>query len=131
MSNVIRSLVEETLETMEAGNFQDFCLEFLPTTNDRYTGLSRFGHTASGKTRPGTPDLLLTCADGSQIAVQCGTEENYWVCSQKVENWKPFVDAQKCLNTLTNLVEIVLIANREVPINKPNTNSESLCFLFA
>lgn len=123
MSSVIRKLVEESLEGMESGKFQDFCLDFLPLWDGRFRGLARFGHTAAGKTRAGTPDLLLTKPDGSQIGVQCGTEENYWKQPDDVVKWKPYADAIKCIETLTNLIEIVIVANREIPTNKPNTKS--------
>jgi hypothetical protein len=129
MSSVIRSLVEAALEGMEAGKFQDFCLEFLPLWDDRFQGLSRFGHTAAGKTRAGTPDLLLTRPNSSQIGVQCGTEENYWKRPEDVTKWKPYADAMKSIETLTNLFEIVIIANREIPTNKPNTKSELIGLL--
>jgi len=129
MSSVIRSLVEEALEGMEAGKFQDFCLKFLPLWDDRFRGLERFGHTAAGKTRAGTPDLLLTRPDGSQIGVQCGTEENYWKRTEDLTKWKPYADAIKSIKALTNLFEIVIIANREIPTNKPNTKSELIGLL--
>ena len=114
---------------MEAGKFQDFCLDFLPLWDARFVGLSRFGHSAAGKTRAGTPDLILTRPDGKQIGVQCGTEENYWKATEDVTNWKPYSDATKSIETLTNLFEVVLIANREIPSNKPNTKSELIGLL--
>jgi len=129
MTNVIRQLVETALEVMEAGRFQDFCLEFLPLWDTRFVGLSRLGHTAGGKTRPGTPDLILTRSDGSQIGVQCGTEEEYWKPTEDLANWKPYSDSKKCITTLGNLHEIVAIANREIPTNMPNTKSELISIL--
>jgi len=123
MSFVIRKLVEESLEAMEAGEFQDSCLEFLPLWDDRFRGLSRLGHTAAGKTRAGTPDLLLTRPDSSQIGVQCGTEESYWKPTEDVTKWKPYLDANKCIRALKNLFEVVVIANRKISTNKPNTKA--------
>ena len=122
MSEVYRVLVEQSLETMEGGRFQDFCLEFLPVYNARFEGLSRVGHTAGGKTRPGTPDLLKTDASG-QIAVQCGTDQDYWSTEGTVEGSKPHVDGMKCIEALDRPVEIVLISNRETPPRTPNIKS--------
>ena len=108
---------------MEAGRFQDFCLRFLPCFDDRYVGLERFGHTVRGKTRPGTPDLIRTLDSGKQIAVQCGTEEHYWGPAEKIDQIKPVQDIRKCLENLDQLIEIVVISNREIPNTEPNTKS--------
>lgn len=121
MSTTIRSLIEARLRGMEGGCFQDFCLDFLPLFESRYKGVQRFGHTAEGKTRAGTPDLLKTYPNGQQIAVQCGTEENYWKIPDDPTKWKPLLDARKCLEKLEGLIEVVLVANREIPTNQPNT----------
>jgi hypothetical protein len=124
MSTVIRSLVEKSIQVMEAGRFQDFCLEFLPFFSERYKGLERHGHTGEGKTRKGTPDLIKTEVTGEQIAVQCGTEENYWRRPTQEDEWKPFSDAKKCLAELSSPSEIVLISSREIPTNQSNTKSD-------
>ena len=119
MSEALRFLIEQGLETMEAGRFQDFCLEFLPLYDARFEGLSRLGHTAGGKTRPGTPDLLKTDASG-QIGVQCGTAEDYWPPEDSVEGSKPHEDGLKCIRALARAVEVMLVTNRETPARTPN-----------
>jgi len=119
MSHVFRTLIERSLETMEGGRFQDFCLEFLPLYDSRFEGLSRVGHTAGGKTRPGTPDLLKTDASG-QTGVQCGTEENYWPPEDAIAGSKPYEDGKKCMRVLEQPVEIVLASNRATPAREPN-----------
>lgn len=119
MSQVFRVLIEESLETMEGGRFQDFCLEFLPLYDSRFEGLSRVGHTAGGKTRPGTPDLLKTDASG-QTGVQCGTGEDYWPPVDAVEGSKPYEDGRKCIGVLERPIEVVLVSNRETPARTPN-----------
>src|SRR5215472_4922473 len=119
MSEVLRSLIEQGLEAMEGGRVQDFCLEFLPLRDVRFEGLSRVGHTAGGKTRAGTPDLLKTDASG-QTAVQCGTDEDYWPSEDSVEGSKPYEDGLKCIRALDRPVEIVLVTNRETPARTPN-----------
>src|SRR5712691_7040708 len=60
MNPELRVLMETSLETFEGGLFQDFCLDLLPIYHPRFKSLARLGHTASGKTRAGTPDLLVT-----------------------------------------------------------------------
>lgn len=96
MTNVFRDLIESTLQTLEAGAFQDFSLEFLPLLDPRFEGLARVGHTAAGKTRAGTPDLLKTDpATGTQIAVQCGTDADYWSPKEPATRLKPVKDALK------------------------------------
>ena len=123
MSTPLRSVIDAGLMAMEPGRFQDFCLEFLPLYDARFKSLARFGHTADGKTRPGTPDLLKTDSTGNQIAVECGTEEDYWKEKTELDNWKPLKDARKCLAALDKLSEIVLISTRETPTNAPNTKT--------
>jgi hypothetical protein len=119
MSEVLRVLIEQSLETMEGGRFQDFCLEFLPVYNTRFAGLSRVGHTAGGKTRAGTPDLLKADSSG-QTGVQCGTDEDYWPTEDSIEGSKPFEDGMKCIRVLELPGEIVLVTNRETPARTPN-----------
>lgn len=124
MTSVFRSLIEATLQGMEGGRFQDFCLEFLPLFNERFVGLSRVGHTADGKTRRGVPDLIKTDARGAQTAIQCGTQEDYWKPSPEYKKWKPLDDAKECLQELAFPTEIVLISNREVPPSHSNCKAE-------
>ena len=76
MTTSFRVPIEAALESMEQGRFQDFCLAFLPLYDERYAGLARFGHTVEGKTRIGTPDLIITDSDGFQTAVECSTEQD-------------------------------------------------------
>ena len=78
MSNYIISIINETIKSMEQGEFQCFCLNFLPVYDSKYKGLKRFGHNARGKTTKGTPDNLLTLEDGKIIAFECSTEKKYW-----------------------------------------------------
>lgn len=115
-------LIETALEAFEGGRFQDFCLDFLPIYDARFEGLARVGHTAEGKTRAGTPDLLKTVGD-RQIAVQCGTDREYWPPERSIEASKPYQDATACVRKLRNLVEIVLITNRETPARTPNVRA--------
>jgi hypothetical protein len=129
MSQVVRDLIEKTLSGMEQGEFQDFCLHFLPLYAQRFGGIVRVGHTAAGKTRKGTPDLLKTDATGAQLAVQCGTEKNYWKRTEKLDDWKPCDDGTKCIESLSNLAEIVIIANREIPTNHPNCKTVVIKYL--
>ena len=118
----LRVLVENALGTFEGGRFQEFCLDFLPIYHARFEGLARLGHTAAGKTRAGTPDLLVTAGE-RQIAVQCGTERDYWPSEKSVAASKPYRDAMDCVKTLTHLAEIVLVTNRETPPNAPNVRA--------
>ena len=129
MTAIHRSLIETTLKGMEAGRFQDFCLEFLPVWDHRFVGLSRYGHTAAGKTRPGTPDLIKTNPDGTQIAVQCGTNEYYWKPTKDYDSWKPCEDAQKCIEALDRPVEIILASNHELSTHHPNSKTEIISYL--
>jgi hypothetical protein len=107
---------------MEEGRFQDFVLEFLPLYDARSHGLSRVGHIAAGKTRAGTPDLLKTDEYG-QIAVQCGTDEDYWPPEDSIEGSKPYEDGLKCIEKLEHLSEITLVTNRETPARSANVKS--------
>jgi len=123
-----RELISTALKIMEAGKFQDFCLKFLPLYDPAFGGLIRFGHTVTGKTRKGTPDLLKTTDDGHQIAVQCSTEEDYWTPPKEKEkyskSWKPCYDIDRCIEHLQNLSEIVLCCIKEIPTNQPNAKTE-------
>jgi len=115
--------MEAGLETFEGGRFQDFCLDFLPAYDGRFEGLVRLGHTAGGKTRAGTPDLLKTAGE-RQIAVQCGTDQNYWPSEATIATSKPYQDAIDCIRALQNLDEIVLVTNRETPLGSPNLRAQ-------
>jgi tetratricopeptide (TPR) repeat protein len=124
MADGLKLILSNSLEALEQGAFQEFCLSFLPLYNKRYEGLERHGATAAGKTRKGTPDLLKTGAQGKKTAVQCSTEEDYWTPPSASENWKPIKDIMKCIESLKSIEEIVLCSNREIPPSKPNTKSE-------
>ncbi len=124
MGEGLKLLLSKSLEALEQGAFQEFCLSFLPLYNKKYKGLERHGATAAGKTRKGTPDLLKTGEQGEQIAVQCSTEEDYWTPPSAYENWKPIKDITKCTDALKSLEEIVLCSNREISPSRPNAKSE-------
>lgn len=74
MSNIKNSMICETIKSMEQGEFQCFCLDLLPIHDSKYKGLKRFGHTAEGKTRKGTPDMLLTLEEASEIKLTGGRD---------------------------------------------------------
>jgi hypothetical protein len=124
MGEGLKLLLSKSLEALEQGAFQEFCLSFLPLYDTKYRGLERHGATAAGKTRKGTPDLLKTGEQGKQIAVQCSTEEDYWIPPSAYENWKPIKDIIKCIEALKSFEEIVLCSNREISPSRPNTKSE-------
>jgi len=122
-------MICETIKSMEQGQFQCFCLDLLPIYDSRYKGLKRFGHTAEGKTRKGTPDLIKILEDGKVIAVECSTKKNYWKQQKEIRNWKPCNDINKCIGKFKNdLKEIILCSNQEQPTNKPNIFSEIIEF---
>ncbi len=124
MSVTFRVFIEEAIKGMEQGRFQDLCLALLPLYHERYAELSRLGHTVNGKTRIGTPDLLITHSDGSQTAVECSTEQDYWISTSNPMTSKPIADGEKCLKKLIKPREVVLISNREVPPSRPNAKAE-------
>ena len=124
MGEGLKLLLSKSLEALEQGAFQEFCLSFLPLYDKKYKGLERHGATAGGKTRKGTPDLLKIGERGKQIAVQCSTEEDYWIPPSAYENWKPIKDIMKCIEALKSVEEIVLCSNREISPSRPNTKSE-------
>jgi len=129
MSNYIISIINETIKSMEQGEFQCFCLNFLPVYDSKYKGLKRFGHNSRGKTRKGTPDILLTLEDGKIIAIECSTEKNYWKQKEDFNKWKPCKDINKCIEKCkNNLKEIILCSNQEQPTNKPDIDSEIIKF---
>lgn len=129
MNNYIISIINKTIKSMEQGRFQCFCLDLLPIYDSKYKGLKRFGHTAEGKTRKGTPDLITTLENGKIIAVECSTEKNYWKQTEDIDKWKPCKDINKCIEELkNNLKEIVLCSNQEQPTNKPDIDSEIFKF---
>ena len=125
MGNYIISIIGETIKSMEQGEFQCFCLDFLPIYDSKYKGLKRSGHTAEGKTRKGTPDMFLTLEDGKIIAGECSTKKDYWKQKEDFNKWKPCEDINKCIEEFKNdLKEIVLCSNQEQPTNKPMIDSE-------
>ncbi len=129
MSNYIISIINETIKSMEQGEFQCFCLDFLPVYDSKYKGLKRFGHNARGKTRKGTPDILLTLEDGKIIAIECSTEKNYWKQKEDFNKWKPCKDINKCIEKCkNNLKEIILCSNQEQPTSKPDIDSKIIKF---
>ncbi len=129
MSNIKNSMICETIKSMEQGEFQCFCLDLLPIHDSKYKGLKRFGHTAEGKTRKGTPDMLLTLEDGKIIAGECSTEKDYWKQKKDFNEWKPCEDVNKCINEFKNdLNEVILCSNQEQPTNKPKIDSEIIKF---
>ncbi len=124
MIQKLKKEIERELMSIEPGKFQEFCLRFLPIDNEKYAGLTRHGSTYDGKTRKGTPDLIKTSSDGSQIAVECGTEANYWVVTpENIEDSKPVKDGLKCLEKLLSITELVLASSQEVPTNMQNSYS--------
>jgi len=133
MLKELKVILKTALQSMEAGEFQEFSKAILPVINGDYVGLERLGGTVDGKTRPGTPDLIKTKSNAKIIAVQCGTEENYWRAPEdktKYSEWKPCKDIDDCLNKIEDkLEEIVLCSNREIPVNKPETKSEIIAYL--
>lgn len=129
MSNYIISIINKTIKSMEQGEFQCFCLDFLLIYDSKYKGLKRFGHTAEGKTRKGAPDMLLTLEDGKIIAIDCSTEKDYWKQKEDFNKWKPCRDINKCIEKCkNNLKEIILCSNQEQPTNKPDVDSNIIKF---
>lgn len=129
MSNYKNLMICETIKSMEQGEFQCFCLDFIPIYDSKYKGLKRFGNTAEGKTRKGTPDMLLTLGDGKIIAGECSTEKDYWKQKEDFNKWKPCKDINKCIDEFKNdLKEVILCSNQEQPTNKPKIDSEIIKF---
>ena len=126
MGEGLKLLLSKSLESLEQGAFQEFCLSFLPLYDTKYKGLERHGATAAGKTRKGTPDLLKTGEQGKQIAVQCSTEEDYWIPPSAYENWKPIKDITKCIEALKSIDEIVLVLIVKFLPQGPIRNLKSL-----
>jgi len=118
-------IIHEKIISMEQGEFQCLCLDFLSTYDSKYKDLERFGHTSKGKTRKGTPDIIATLSDGRVIAVECSTEEGYWKKTVDIEKWKPCKDINSCIKKIgQNLNEIILCSNLEQPTSQPNLSSE-------
>ncbi len=129
MSNYKNLMICETIKSMEQGEFQSFCLDFIPIYDSKYKGLKRFGNTAEGKTRKGTPDMILTLGDGKIIAGECSTKKDYWKQKKDFNKWKPCEDINKCINEFKNdLKEVILCSNQEQPTNKPKIDSEIIKF---
>ena len=127
-----RKKISDALSIMEQGQFQDFCLDFLPICSLEYKGLKRFGTTADGKTRKGTPDLIKTLDTGQQIAVECSTQKKYWKIPKNkdkyAQQWKPCKDVDKCIEKLNSLQEIVLCSNKEIPTDSQNAEAEIILY---
>jgi hypothetical protein len=118
-------MICETIKSMEQGEFQCLCLDFLSIYDLKYKDLERFGHTSEGKTRKGIPDIIATLSDGRIIAVECSTKEDYWKKTVDIEKWKPCKDINSCIKKIgQNLNEIILCSNREKPTNQPNLSFE-------
>lgn len=131
MGEELKLILSNSLKALGQGEFQVLCLSFLPIYDQRYEGLRRHGGTTEGKTRWGTPDLLKTDSEGTQIAVQCSTEDKYWRKPKdktKIESWKPCIDIIKCVNELKGLNEIVLCTTKEIPTNAPNVERDVIAF---
>ncbi len=125
MSNWKNKIIHKIIQSMEQGEFQCLCLDFLSTYDSKYKDLKRFGHTPEGKTRKGIPDLIATLSDGSIVAVECSTEKDYWKKITDIEKWKPCKDIISCINKIgKTLNEIILCSNQEQPTNKPNLSPE-------
>lgn len=118
-------IIHEKIISMEQGEFQCLCLDFLSTYDSKYKDLERFGHTSKGKTRKGTPDIIATLSDGKVIAVECSTGEGYWKKTVDIGKWKPCKDINSCIKKIgQNLNEIILCSNLEQPTSQPNLSSE-------
>ncbi len=124
MGDVVKSFISESIKVLEQGDFQEFCLSFLPIFDSKFVGLERHGGTSKGTTRAGTPDLLKTNPDGSHICVQCSVDKAYWTKPSQINNWKPIKDIIECANKIGNITEIVLCASPEIPTNLPNVKKE-------
>ncbi|MCH7927200.1 MAG: hypothetical protein IID03_04350, partial [Candidatus Dadabacteria bacterium] len=68
--DLITKYISDTIKYLEQGEFQTFCEQFFPIYNNKYKNLVRKGKTASGKTRPGTPDSIITDKSGNNIAFE-------------------------------------------------------------
>lgn len=128
MSSGVKAIISQELKALEQGMFQEFCLSFLPIYNQKYQGLRRHGGTAEGKTRKGTPDLIKTNSDSTQIAVQCSVDKYYWKKTTNLADTKPCKDIIDCKDEVNDLVEIVLCSNQEIPTNNPNVYNEVINF---
>ena len=95
MGSGIKAIISQGLKALEQGMFQELCLSFLPLYNQKYQGLRRHGGTADGKTRKGTPDLIKTNSDSTQIAVQCSVDKDYWKKTGNLADTKPCKDIKE------------------------------------
>lgn len=124
MGDPIKTLLSASIKVLEQGAFQEFNLLFLPLFHSRFACLERHGGTADGKTRSGTPDLIVTNTDGSTLCVQCSVDKTYWTKPAKINEWKPIDDIIKCEGDLPNIKEIVLCASQEIPTNSARVKSD-------
>lgn len=120
MSIQLEKNINNSFPDFQAGTLERFTRQILPLMDSRYKELKPHGVNREGKTKPGTPDLIKTFNDGSQIAVQCSTRKDYWklLSSSNPERSKPIEDINKCQQKLFNLEEVVLVSNR--PFNNAN-----------
>lgn len=123
MGNVVKNIISNSIKNMCADEFQTFCLDFLPLYNAKYDCLERHGETANGQTRKGTPDHIKTLTNGSQIATQISVDKEYWNFTNFIGS-KPQIDIKKCIDKLSNLEEIVLLSNQEIPTDKADIKSK-------
>jgi hypothetical protein len=122
----IQLLLTNELDRMDQGAIQEFARDFLPCVGTKYKNLDIIGGTKKGRTRKGTPDLICTLNDGSQIAVQCSVKEKYWHVPESpthYEAWKPCEDIDKCVDHLPKLSEVVLFSSQQLPSNAANAYS--------
>lgn len=111
-----RYWVAQILETLEAGGFQEFCLDFFKLYDSTLRRLTNFGGSNEGKTKSGVPDLLHVDSEGFQIAIECSTIKKYWnpPNSKILDEWKPIQDAIKCHASVNNLKKIILCSSRRI-----------------
>lgn len=131
LRQISKRFISESIKAMEPGNFQDFCLRFLPIYNSNFEGIIRNGGTADGKTRPGIPDLIKTYPDGMVLAVECGTEKDYWQKPKTITDRKPIKDLESVVNTIQidKLKEVILCSSQEIPANAANAKTEIIEYI--
>jgi len=123
MSLLEKKLLSENIKILDKNRFQEFCKVFIQIHNSKYIGIRRHGATSDGKTRKGTPDFIKITDEGDQIALECSIQQDYWRVSRdmtRIDTWKPYKDAKKCIEKLDNLVEIILCSSQQIPTDKAN-----------
>lgn len=116
-------IISDTIQNMSADDFQQFCTQILPLTNEKYSMLERHGATKTGQTRKGTPDAIITDSNGMQTAMQASIDKNYWDSNKNIKKLKPYEDVIKCIKNLSSLEEIILMSNQEIPTNDADIKS--------